>query len=83
MASYSEEETVPKTPKLKFIKPSTSSTPTMVPRPLQVNGATLPRVPTKDRRVLPPKSQSQNDLTSEGVESQVYSGRSQDQGPKH
>jgi len=74
MASYSEEETVPKTPKLKFIKPSTSSTPTMVPRPLQIDKATLHRVLTKDRRVLPPKSWSQSDLTSKRGGSQVYSG---------
>jgi len=34
MTSYSEDETTPKTPKGKFIKHSTSSTLTMVPRPL-------------------------------------------------
>ena len=33
VTSYSEEETIPKTPKVKFVKPSTSSTHTMVLRP--------------------------------------------------
>jgi len=36
--------------------------------------ATLPRGLTKGRRILPPRSQSQSDLTLEGVESQVYNG---------
>jgi len=46
----------------------------MVPRPLQVMEATPPQGPIKDRRILPPRSQRQSDLTSETVESQVYSG---------
>jgi len=41
MTSYSEEVTTPKTTKVKFIKPSTSSIPIMVPRTL------------KSRRLLP------------------------------
>jgi len=31
MTSYLEERTMPKTSKVKFVKPSTSSTPTMIP----------------------------------------------------
>ena len=73
MTSYSEEETTPKTLKVKFVKISTSSNPTMLPRPQQVKKATPPQVPTKGKRMLPPRSQGQSDLTSEGVESQVYS----------
>jgi len=46
----------------------------MAPRPLQFDEAALPRVPPKCRRVVPPKSQSQSDLTSERIKSQVYSG---------
>jgi len=34
MTSYSEEVTTPKAAKVKFVKPSTSSTPVMVPRTL-------------------------------------------------
>jgi len=67
MTSYSEEKTAPKTPKVKFIKPAASSTLTMVPRTLQVIEATPPPVPAKGRRILPSRSQSQSDLTSEGV----------------
>ena len=74
MTSYSEEEITPKTSKVKFIKPSTSSTRTMVPRPLQVREVTPPSVPTKRRRILRFSSQSQSDVTSCGVESQAYSG---------
>jgi len=72
---YSEEVTTSKTPKVKFIKPSASSIPTMVPRTLQVREATPSLVPAKGRRILPSRSQSQSDLISEGVRSQVYSGR--------
>jgi len=74
MTSYLEEETTPKTLKVKFIKPSSSSIPTMVLRPLKVTEATPPRTLTKGRRILPLRSQRQSDLTSEGVESYVYSG---------
>jgi len=73
MASYLEGEIAPKTPKVKFVKPLVSSTPTMVPRSVQVMEATPPRGPAKGRRILPPRSQSQSDLTSYMNESQVYS----------
>jgi len=45
----------------------------MVPRALQVREATLPPVLPKDRRISPCRSQSQGDLTSEGVGSQACS----------
>jgi len=54
MTSYSEEGLAPKTPKMKFFKLLASSTPTRVPRPLQVVEATPARGPTKGRRILPP-----------------------------
>ena len=44
MTSYSEEVTTPKATKVKFVKPSTSSTPVMVPRTLQVKETTPPPV---------------------------------------
>ena len=74
MTSYSEEVTTPKTVKVKFIKPSTLSTPIMVPRTLQAKKATHPLVPIKDRKILPSKSQRKSDLTSKGRESQAYNG---------
>jgi len=74
MTSYSEEVTTPKTAKVKFVKPSTSSSPVMVLRTLQVKEATHPPVPTKSRKILPSRAQSQSNLTSNGAESQVYSG---------
>jgi len=55
MTSYSEEVTTPKTAKVKFVKPSTSSTPVMVPRTLQVKEATPPPVPIKAGRYCLPK----------------------------
>jgi len=73
MTSYSEEVTAPKTRKVKFVRPSTSSIPTVVPRTLQVREATSTPVPSKGRRILPSRSQSQSDSTSNGAESQVYS----------
>jgi len=74
MTSYSKEVTTPKTAKVKFVKPSTSSTPIMVPKSLQVRETTRPPVPIKGRKTLPSKAQSQSDITSTGVESQAYSG---------
>jgi len=47
ITSYSEEATTPKIVKVKFVKPSTSSTPIMVPRTLQVKKATAPPVAHK------------------------------------
>jgi len=61
MTSYSEEVTMPKTAKVKFVKPSTSSTPVMVPRTLQVKKATPPPVPIKSRKILSSRAQSQSD----------------------
>jgi len=58
MTSYSKEGIIPKTSKIKIFKLSTLSTPTMILRPLQVDGAILPQVPIKGKRVLSPKSQS-------------------------
>jgi len=74
LTSYSEEVLTPKTAKVKFVKPSTSSTPIMVFRTLQVREATRPPVPIKDSKILPSRSQSQSDLTLNEVESQAYSG---------
>jgi len=74
MTPYSEEVTAPKTPKVKFIRPSASSTPTMVPRTLQVREATSTPVSTKGRRILSSRSHSQSDSTSNRVNSQVHSG---------
>ena len=74
MTSCSEEVTTPKIAKVKFVKPSTSSTPIMVFRTLQVREATRPPVPIKDSKILPSRSQSQSDLTLNEVESQAYSG---------
>jgi len=58
MTSYSEEEMTPKTLRVKFVKLSASSTPIMVPRPLQVMEATRHQGLTKDRWILPLRSQS-------------------------
>jgi len=74
MTSYSEEVPTPKTPRVEFVKPSTSSTSTRVPGTLQVRDVALPLAPTKGRRILHFKSQSLSDVTSRGVGSQVYSG---------
>jgi len=69
MTSYSEEEIIPKTTKVKFVKPSTSSTSTMVPRLLQVTTTTPPQSLITGRRILPPRPQNQSDLTPKGIES--------------
>ena len=74
MTSYSEEEMVPKTPKVKFVNSLALSNPTMVPRPLQIAEATLPRVLVKSMRTLLSGSHIQTDLTSKRSGSQVYSG---------
>jgi len=74
MTSYSEEETMPKTAKVKFVKPSTSSTSTMGPRLLQITTTTPPQSLIKGRRILPCRPKNQSDLTSEGIKSQAYSG---------
>jgi len=74
MTSYLEEVTTAKTAKVKFVKHSNSSTPIMVLRTLQVREATPPPVPIKGRKILPSRSQSQSDLTSNGLESQAYNG---------
>jgi len=58
MTSYSEEVIAPKTAKVKFVKPSTSSTSIMVPRTLQVKEATSHPVPIKSRKILSSKAQS-------------------------
>jgi len=58
MTSYSEEVTAPKTLKVKFVRPSASSTPTRLPKPLQVREASSTPVPSKRRRILPSRSQS-------------------------
>jgi len=71
---YSEEVTAPKTPQVKFVRPSASSIPTVVPRTLQLREATSTPIPSNGRRISPSGSQSQSDLTSNGAESQVYSG---------
>jgi len=69
MTSYLEEVTTPKTSKVEFVKPSASSTPTIVSRTLQIREATPPPVLGKGWSILPSRSQSQSDLTSEGVRS--------------
>jgi len=74
VTSYSEGITAPKTLKVKFVKPSASSIPTVVPETLQVRETTSAPVPLKGKRILPFRSQSQSDSTSNGAESQVYSG---------
>jgi len=74
MTSYSEEVRTLKTSKVKFVRTSTSSTSNVVPRTLQVREATFTPVPSKDRRILPSRSQSQSDSTSNGTESQVHCG---------
>jgi len=74
MISYSEQVIAPKISKAKFVKHSAPSTPTIVPRSLQVRKVTPPPVLAKCRRILPSRSQSKSDLTSKGVGSQVYSG---------
>jgi len=74
MTPYSDVEIIPKTAKVEFVKPSTSSTSTMVPRLLQVTTTTPPQSPTKGRRILPPRPQKQSDLTFEGIKSQAYNG---------
>jgi len=74
MTSYSEEVTTPKITKVKFVKPSTSSTPIMVPKTLQVKEASPPPVPIKSRKILPSRAQIQSDLTSNGAELKAYSG---------
>ena len=74
MTSYSEEVTTPKAAKVKFVEPSTSSIPIMVPRALQVKETTPPPVPIRSTKILSSKAQSQSDLTSNGAKSQAYSG---------
>ena len=56
MTSYSEEVTATKTPKVKFVRPSASSTPTVVPGTLQVREATSTPIPSKGKRILPSRS---------------------------
>jgi len=56
MTSYAEEVITPKIPKVKFIRPLVSSTPTVVPGTLQVREATSMPVPLKGKRILPSRS---------------------------
>ena len=74
MTSYSEEVTTLKIAKVKFVKPSTSSTPIMAPKTVQVKEAAPLPIPIKGKTISSSKSQSQSDLTSNGAESQGYSG---------
>jgi len=74
MTSYLVEVTAPKTPKVKFVNPSTSSTPTGVLRPVPVKEVKSLQIPAKSKRIFLPRSYNQNELTLEGVKSQVYSG---------
>jgi len=73
MTSCLEDVTTPIIAKVKFIKPSTTSIPPMVLRTLQIRESTPSPVPIKGKKILHSRTQSQSDLTSNGVELQVYS----------